>query len=451
MDTKGGKYEALFRQESVWKAIAVMAVPALMTIIIMIFYNMADMFFIAQLGDTAKVASVSIISPVFNIIMALATMIGVGGSTIIAGAFGAGEQEKAKNVSSLCFYSAVALGLVTTVLLFALQRPLLTLLGTKPEMWEDSRTYLLILSCGTVFMLISSAMGMLLRAEGAVREGMYGNLAGTVTNIVLDPVFILVLHWGVAGAAVATVIGNLVSTSYYIHFVKRRAAVLSLEPGRALVAPGELLPIMALGLPNAASTVLSGFATTFSNNLLSQHGTDAIAAAAAAGKAGMLISMVQMGICMGVQPLLAYSYGAKNLPRLREVLKKTALLTGCIGVGTMLLCFVFRGPVISLFLKEAEVAAMGQRYMLFVMAGSPFLGLVYISTNFLQATKRATAAIIVSLLRQGLLLIPLLFLFHALFSFYGLAAAHMTADILAALIASVIFLVQYRKTARELA
>ena len=450
MDRTGGKYERLFQQTSVWKAIFSMAVPALLTIVIMIFYNMADMFFIAQLGDTAKVASVSIISPVFNIIMALATMIGVGGSAIIAGAFGAGDTEKAKNVSSLCFYSAIALGAVTTVLLFTLQTPLLRLLGTKPEMWDDSRTYMLILSCGTVFMLISSAMGMLLRAEGAVKEGMYGNLAGTVTNIILDPLFILVFGWGVAGAAVATVIGNIVSASYYIWFARHRASVLSLEPSRALAEPKEIFPVMALGLPNAASTVLSGFASTFSNNLLSQHGSDAIAAAAAAGKAGMLISMVQMGVCMGVQPLMAYCYGAKNLPRLKETLKRTVLLTGCVGIAAMLLCFVFRGPIIALFLKEADVAAMGQHYMLYVMAGAPFLGLVYISTNFLQAAKKATSTIVVSLLRQGLLLIPLLLLLHALFGFYGLAAAHMAADMAAALIAAVIFLIQYQMTVREL-
>ena len=443
-------YEQLFRDQSVWKSIFAMAVPSLLTIVIMIFYNMADMFFIAQLGDTAKVASVSIISPVFNIIMALATMIGVGGSAVIANAFGSGDTEKAKNISSLCFYSAVALGAVVTVLLFVFHMPLLRLLGTKPEMMADSRTYLLVLSCGTVFMLISSSMGMLVRAEGAVKEGMYGNLAGTLTNIVLDPLFILAFGWGVAGAAVATVIGNMVSACFYILFVKRRAAVISLELRRAFVMPREIFPILALGLPNAASTVLSGFASTFSNNLLSQHGTDAIAAAAAAGKAGMLISMVQMGICMGVQPLMAYNYGSRNLPRLKEVLRKTALLTGCIGLGTLALCFVLRSGIIALFLKDAAVAEMGERYMLYVMAGAPFLGLVYISTNFLQATKKARSAILVSLLRQGLLLIPLLILLHGLFGFYGLAAAHMAADMGAAVIAVILFLYEYRKTKKAL-
>ena len=451
MDAKQSKYEQLFKGQSVWRSIFAMAVPSLFTIVIMIFYNVADTFFIAQLGDTAKVASVSIVMPVFSIIMALATMIGVGGSSVIANAFGAGDREKAMNTSSLCFYTAIAMGAAGTVLLFIFRNPLLKILGTQPEMWDDSSTYLTILACGTVFMMISSSMGMLIRAEGAVREGMYGNLVGTITNIVLDPIFILVFKWGVAGAAIATVIGNILSCTFYITYVHRRAAVISLEPKRALAAPGEIFLVAALGFPNAASTILSGFASTFSNNLLARHGTDAIAARAAAGKASMLISMVQMGICMGVQPLMAYSYGSKDFKRLREVIQKVALLTVSIGLGTLLICFTFRRFIIGLFLKEAAVAAMGERFMLYVMAGAPFLGLVYISTNFLQATKKATSAIIVSLLRQGLLLIPLLYIMHTVMGFYGIAAAHMIADIVAALIAAVIFFVEFSRVRKELA
>ena len=450
MDRKSSKYEALFRDSTVWRSIFSLALPSLLTIVVMIFYNMADLFFIAQLRDTAKVAAVSIVMPVFSIIMALATMIGAGGSAVLANAIGAGDREKAKNTSSLCFWAAIGIGLVVSVLLLVFEAPLLRLLGTKPEMWEDAKQYQRVLAMGTVFMLLPSSTGMLIRSEGAVKEGLIGNLAGTLTNILLDPLFILVFRWGTTGAAIATVLGNAVGSAYFIVYCLRRAAVISLEPRRALISLGELLPIAALGLPNAARTVLSGFASTFSNNLLSQHGTDAIAARAAAGKSSMLISMVQMGICMGVQPLLAYCYGAKNLPRLRETLRKLALLTGGIGLAAVSFCFLFRHFLISLFLKEAEVAAMGEQFMLYAMAGAPFLGMVYLCTNFLQSTKRARSAIVVSLLRQGLLLIPLLYGMHALFGFLGIAAAHMAADIGAALIAAVIFASEYKRVKEEL-
>ncbi len=450
MDSRNSKYEALFRDSSVWRSIFSLALPSLLTIVVMIFYNMADLFFIAQLRDTAKVAAVSIVMPVFSIIMALATMIGAGGSAVLANAIGAGDTEKAKNTSSLCFWAAIIIGGIVSVLLLGFQVPLLHILGTKPEMWEDAKRYQSVLALGTAFMLLSSAMGMLIRSEGAVKEGLIGNLAGTFTNILLDPLFILVFRWGTTGAAVATVLGNMVSSGYYLFYTLRRAAVISIDPKRAIAAPGELLPIAALGLPNAASTVLSGFASTFSNNLLSQHGTDAIAARAAAGKSSMLISMVQMGICMGVQPLLAYCFGAKNLPRLRETLRKLTLLTAGIGLAAVTFCFVFRHFLISLFLKEAAVAAMGEQFMLFTMAGAPFLGVVYLCTNFLQSTKKARSAIVVSLLRQGLLLIPLLYGMHALLGFLGIAAAHMAADMGAALIAALIFVREYRRVKEEL-
>ncbi len=225
--------------------------------------------------------------------------------------------DKAKNTASLCFYAGIVLSVLLTVLLLCFSSPLLRFLGTQPEMWDDTATYLRVLALGTVFMISSHTLSALIRSEGAVREGLRGYIAGTVTNIVLDPLFILVFRWGVAGAAVATVLGNVVSSLLYLGHIRRHTTVVSLDPKRALTDVKALGQILALGVPNAVSTLLSGFASTFSNQLLSTHGTDAIAAMSAAGKSSMLISMVQMGICMGVQPLLAYNYGARNAARLK--------------------------------------------------------------------------------------------------------------------------------------
>ena len=157
-----------------------------------------------------------------------------------------------------------------------------------------------------------------------------------------------------------------------------------------------------------------------------------------------------MGICMGVQPLMAYNYGAKNQARLKESLQKTALLTVLVGLTATAVCFFFRRWVIGLFLKEEAVAALGERMILWLIAGAPFLGFVYLSTNFLQATKRAGAAIVVSLLRQGLILIPLLYLFHALFGLYGIAASHLATDVLVAALSMLIFVIYYRRMRKEL-
>ena len=278
---------------------------------------------------------------------------------------------------------------------------------------------------------------MLLRAEGAVKDGLVGNLLGTVTNLLLDPLFILIFHWGVVGAAAASVLGNVAATGFYMFYIVRKGTVLTVDPRPALQKPTALGEILVIGLPNGISSVLSGLASTFSNRLLSTYGTGAIAAMAAAGKTTMLISMVTMAVCMGCQPLLAYSYGAGDKPRLHRLLKDIALLTVAVGLVTGAACLLGRGALIGMFIKEQEVAALGKSLVIWLVLGSPVIGLTYLATNLLQSVNRAVPAVVLSLLRQGLLLLPLLYGLNFFFGVPGIAAAYFAADMGAALIAAV--------------
>lgn len=438
------KNEALFKDKPVWSAIFSLAVPSCITILIMAIYNMADMFFIGMLGDTAQVAAVSVVGPVFSLVMAAATMLGIGGCSVIASAIGAGKKEEAKTYSSLCCMASVLFGIFCTIVMLASTDPILKMLGANEEIMAPARSYMRALAPGAPFMLFSTAFASILRAEGAIKEGLIGNMTGTVLNIILDPVFILVLHQGVVGAAVATVIGNVVSSGYYLYYILKKAAVLSVAPGYAMRKPVALLHILAVGLPNGISSLLSGFASTFSNQLLSGYGTNAIAAMAAAGKATMLIGMIQMGLCMGVQPLMAYNYGAGNLPRLKEVLKKLGILTFAFGAVVTIGCFAARHTLIGLFLKDVTVAAMGESLVIFLVVASPIVGFYYLGTSFLQASQSALPATIVSVLRQGGILIPSLYLMERLMGFTGIAVAHTIADVLSTVIAVVVCIGQYQ-------
>ena len=310
--------ESLFRDKPVWSAIFSMAIPSVFTILVMIVYNMADMFFIGRLGDTAQVGAISIVGPVFSLLSAVSTMIGVGGCTTIAKALGGGNTEDSRTYASLCGWTFLIFGGVFSLIVQMFTGPLLRALEAPADMEHYAGIYMRVLAMGAPVMLFSQGMAMLIRSEGAIKEGLIGNLSGTVVNLVLDPLFILVLNWGVAGAAVATVLGNLVGSAYFVSYILRKSSILNLKPQCALRSPGSLFPMMALGLPNALSSILSGLASTFSNRLLSAYGTNAIAAMGAAGKITMLIGLVQMGICMGVQPMMAYNYGARNLARLTE-------------------------------------------------------------------------------------------------------------------------------------
>ena len=368
------KNETLFKDKPVWSAIFSLAVPSCITILIMVIYNMADMFFVGMLGDTAQVAAVSVVGPVFSLVMAAATMLGIGGCSVIASAIGAEKKEEAKTYSSLCCMASVLFGIFCAVVMLSATDPILKILGANEEIMAPARAYMRALALGAPFMLFSTAFASILRAEGAIKEGLIGNMVGTVLNIILDPIFILILHQGVTGAAVATAIGNVVSSGYYLSYILKKASVLSVTPGYAMKNPVALFHIMGVGLPNGISSLLSGFASTFSNQLLSGYGTNAIAAMAAAGKATMLIAMIQMGICMGVQPLMAYNYGAGNQKRLKEVLKKLGILTFVFGVVVTAGCFLARHTLIGLFLKDADAATMGENLVIFLVIASPIVG-----------------------------------------------------------------------------
>jgi len=270
---------------------------------------------------------------------------------------------------------------------------------TNPLLWASG--YLRVLAAGAAFMLFGTGFATLLRAEGAVKVGFLGNLAETALNLILDPLLILKFDMGIVGAAAATVMGNLFSSGLYLWFIFRKSSLLTLHPSFALRCPKALVHIFALGLPNAVSSVLSGLASTFSNRLLNPYGTDALAAMGAAGKVTLLITLVQMGVCMGVQPLMAYNYGAHNLPRLREILQKLAILTVGLGIASTVVCCLARRWLISLFLHDESAAAMGEQMVAWLLMAGPLLGLYYLSSNFLQASGKAAAATAVSILRQG--------------------------------------------------
>lgn len=375
------KNEALFRTGSVWKSIFSMAVPSIIIILVMVLYNMADMFFVGCLGDTAQVAAVSVVGPVFSILAAVATMLGAGSSAIIARCFGAGEIEQGKICSSLCFWTSFFLGVLVSIGLLVGRVPLLGMLGSNAEIFPYAERYLQVLALGAPCFILSNSMAMLVRAEGAVKEGMIGNLLGTLVNCIFDPLFILVLNFGVSGAAAASVLGNLVATACYLRYIVKHGTVLTVDFRPALKKPQMLGELLAIGLPNGISSLLAGFASSFSNRLLVTHGTAAVAAS-----------------------------------------------------------FAGRNALIRMFIKEEGAFRLGTQLVTYLVLGSPVIGLTYLATNLLQSVGRASGAVVLSLLRQGLLLIPLLYLMNALCGVQGIAAAHLMADVGAAAISAGILL-----------
>lgn len=442
--------ERLFKEAPVWQAIGALVGPSVLSVLVMVIYNMTDLFFIGLLKNTALTAAVAVVGPVFTLASASATVLGMGGCAVVAGSLGAGDRQDARCVSSLCGWCALLTGVLLAVVLNLFCEPILYLLGTNAEILPYATHYLRILALGAPAMIFSVSAASLLRADGAIRRGLAGNLAGSITNIFLDPLFILGFGWNIAGAAAATMLGNLVASGIYLHHILRRSEVLSLSPSDALRRPARLGRVLALGLPNGVSSLLSGLAGSFSNRLLAAYGTNALAAMAAADKSAMVVTLVQMGICMGLQPLLSYNVGGRNLPRLRAVLSRSFGLT--VGFGTLfaLFCLLAQRPLIGLFLSDPEAISLARQLLPWLLAGSPLLGLYYLGINFLQAAGQAGMATLLSVLRQGVLLIPALYGLHSLLGLPGLAIARTVTDLVSAALAFVLFAMAWRTLTVEI-
>ncbi|MCR5144129.1 MAG: MATE family efflux transporter [Lachnospiraceae bacterium] len=433
------KNEELMRNGSVWKAIFTMAIPSVVIVLVMIFYNIADMFFIGQLGDAKLVASISVVGPLFSIVAAVAMMLGNGGCSLISAAFGAKDYKRGKNISSLCFWTAVFGGVIISALLILFSTPMLHFLGANEELFASSKQYYIGLSIGAPFMMLSNMLSLILKSEGAVKESFMGNIIGTVLNLILDPIFIMSFKMGVTGAALASVLGNFAATIYYIYYVNKKSNILSLDIHYAMKKPVIILSVISLGLPNAIGSLLSGFAGTFSNQLLGKHGTMSIAAMAAANKCTMITGMTMMGIVMGCQALIAFCYGAQDEARLKEVMRKLTILTVSASTILGIICMMARRNIIQLFIQETSVLDLGVDFVSVLLLSCPIIGIGYIVTGYFQGTNRPAQAIAISILRQGAVLIVSLYVLEHFMGLNGIPIAYVVADVTSAVVASVVY------------
>ena len=271
---------------------------------------------------------------------------------------------------------------------------------------------------------------------------MIASLTGTVLNIALDPLFIAVFHWGCAGAALATVIGNIVSMLLLLRAVSKKTN-FSLSPKDLSLRKDVSLHVLGLGLPMASSTLLMSFSSAIS------YGNVAVASRSVAGKSAMLIPMIVMGICMGVQPAISYAYGRRDLVRLRRI----SLGVGAFGVGAAALMsaafFFFREGFVSAFSHDAEIISLGKHMMLGTLLAVPFEGVYHMCSTYLQATGKVAYATLTSLLQKGLVFVPVLLIMERLFRLDGIVFANAVTTVISTAIALLLCRSWSRQIARQ--
>lgn len=423
---------AWMKEEKVSTVVRKMAIPSVISSLVTVVYNMADTFFVGQTGDSLQVAAVSLTNPIFILFMAVANMLGMGGSAIASIALGRKDETRVKNVSSFVTYFSLFVGIVFAIILLLFDDQILTLFGANADTMEYAKGYTFYILWGAPFIIWSAAASFIVRAQGDSSEAMIGSMIGTIANIILDPIYVSVFHQGAAGAAIATTIGNVLASLYYLWYFLKKSKVMSISPK---YYTNSVLPsICNSGLPMALFSSLMSVSTIIMNLILVQYGNSAVAAIGIVFKANMFVSFLQMGLANGVQPILGYCFGSGEQKRFRDVesfTKKCCLICGVLLSAVYIL---FRAQIIQIFINDAEVIAYGIPMLVGYTISGPVIGLLFMNMNVIQTLNHPMPATLLSLFRQGILLIPLLYILNALFGFTGVILAQSITDILTILL-----------------
>ena len=429
----------IFEKMPVPQAILKSAIPTIIGMVVILIYNIADTYFVGQIGDPLQVAAVSLTVPVFLLFMATGNLIGIGGTSVISRSLGAKRPEYAKKVSSFCFYASLGAGVIMMLLFLVLMPLILRMIGASVDTGPFARSYLTIVAYSAPFVIVSTAFGNILRGEGRPKEAMVGMMLGTVVNIILDPLMILVLDMGVAGAAWATLIGNVAGSIYFIWYILKKTSVLSISPGDFQIGDKIFTGVMAIGIPAALNNVLMSMSNIILNNFLAAYGDIQVAAMGVAMKVGMIVALLQIGLGAGIQPLLGYSFGARNHERFKAILKVSLLYTVSMGLILTLACWFSAGHIVRGFIDSPEVSAFGTDFVKVLLLTGPFIGIMFVFMNALQAVGAAGESLILSVSRQGLVFLPMLFLLDRVMGLTGIVYAQPAADFFSLFMAAFLF------------
>lgn len=429
----------VFSSMPVPKAVMKNALPAMAAMLMVLVYNLSDTFFIGQTHNALLVAAVSLATPVYLIFMSLGTLFGIGGTSVISRALGEGNKEKARKSCAFCFWGCVFVGILLAVLILIFIDPILKLIGASADTYEYAKSYLSIIVFAGPFVLISNCYGNVVRTEGESGKAMLGLLLGNLVNVILDPIFILALGLDIKGAAIATVIGNIVGAGFYISYFLKGKSMLSIRLKDFTVKQGIAASVLAIGVPAALGDALMSVSQIIINSQMSHYGDMAVAGMGVAMKVITITGMICMGLGQGVQPILGYCVGAKTWKRFKEVFKFTIIFALILGTVLAAICYIFTNQIVGAFLTDQTAFTYAVQFARILLSTSFLFGVFYVLVNALQAMGAAMPALLISMSRQGIIFIPALFILQSAIGMTGLVWAQPVADVLSILIAATLF------------
>lgn len=448
--TEDAKKIRLFETEPVGKAIATLAVPTILSSLVMVLYNLADTYFVGMLADPIQNAAVTLAAPVLLAFNAINNLFGVGSSSMMSRAMGRKDLDTVSKSSAFGFYCALVCGIIFSLLCSSFKTPLLHLLGADTSTMQATAEYMLwTVSFGAVPAILNVVLAYLVRSEGSALHASIGTMSGCLLNIILDPIFILPwgLNMGAAGAGLATFLSNCVACLYFfvLLFIRRKSTWVCINPKRFTFSKGIVLGVFGVGIPASIQNLLNVTGMTVLNNFTSAYGADAVAAMGITQKINMVPMYIAMGLSQGIMPLISYNYSSGNVKRMKSTVTLSAKVMLCFITAMSAFYFIGAGGLTKAFMNNENIIGYGTSFLRGMCLGLPFLCLDFLAVGVFQACGMGKQALAFAILRKIVLEIPALFILNAIFPLYGLAYAQLTAEVILAAAAIVMLTHLFRR------
>ena len=448
------KKTELFENMPIPKAVMQLAIPTVISSLVMVIYNLADTYFVGMLNDPIQNAAVTLAAPVLLAFNAINNLFGVGSSSMMSRALGSKDMDTVYKSSAFGFYCALFSGLLFSVLYTVFSAPLLVVLGANAETAQATGGYLLwTVSFGAAPAILNVVMAYLVRAEGASLHASIGTMSGCLLNILLDPIFVLPwgLNLGAAGAGCATFISNCVACLYFfvLLFVRRGRTYVCINPRQFRPTMRIVRGVCGVGIPASIQNLLNVTGMTVLNNFAASFGSDAVAAMGIAQKINTVPFQVALGISQGIMPLISYNYASGNTRRMKKTFFFTARISLSFLFLVMIAYLVFAGDLVRMFMDNEQIVAYGTSFLRGMCLAMPFLCMDFLAVGVFQACGLGKEAFIFAVLRKIVLEIPALFILNWLFPLYGLAYAQLVAEVILAAAAIIVLARLFRRLERH--
>ena len=436
------------------RAVMKLAIPTVLSSLVMVLYNLADTYFVGMLNNAVENAAVTLAAPLLLAFNAVNNLFGVGSSSMMSRSLGKKDYETVYRSAAFGFYCSIFAGLLFSIAYTVFQVPLLNLLGATEETLGATIGYARwTVTFGAVPAILNVVLAYLVRAEGAAMHASIGTMSGCFLNILLDPIFILPwgLNMGAEGAGLATFLSNCVACLYFfvLLYVKRGSTYVCVNPKMFSFKRHIVVGVCAVGIPASIQNLLNVTGMSVLNNFTSAFGSNAVAAMGIAQKINSVTVQIALGLSQGIMPLISYNYASGNIKRMKKTFFFTARIALVFLVLMEIAYYAGARTWVGLFMQDQQIVDYGARFLQGFCLGMPFLAIDFLAVGVFQACGLGKNAFLFAILRKVVLEIPALVLLNALFPLYGLAYAQFAAELVLAIAAVIVLARLFRRLERR--